>query len=261
MRKFGFKFFSTNFQTAPDTVRECVNFIKNRPDMFLELMTVPSSTVDDFKQIKRQTESVEVRIHAPYMDFDTGNREMEQHNKKLLAVAQQAADIFGAETIVVHGGCGHGREYVEETARQFKNFNDKRIVVENIPYYGRNGELLHGCIAEEIAYIMSESGCGFCLDFAHAICAALSLNMNTENLIKSLYELKPRVYHLCDGDIGRCEDMNLHFGTGNYPLEHFLRDYTDANAYITMETGSGFEARNDLRIADYEYIKSLAVRL
>ena len=261
MRKFGFKFFSTNFQTSPETIEECLNFVKSKPDMFVELMTVPSSTIDDFKQIKQLTGNVEVRIHAPYIDFDTGNREMERHNKKLLAVAQHAADIFDSATIVVHGGCGHERKYVEETARQFKKFNDERIVVENIPYYGCNGELLHGNTAEEIAYIMHESGCGFCFDFSHAICAALSLNIDIETQLKELYNLKPRVYHMCDGYMNKDEDMHLHFGTGNYPLKHFLQDYTAENAYITMETGAGFEQHNDLRMADYEYLKSASGHL
>ena len=257
MRKFGFKFFSSNFQTAPATLKECADFVAARQDMFIELMVVSSCNKDDLIKTKQLLGDVEVRIHASYLGFDTGNKELTEQNKKILAAAQKAADIFDSATIVVHGGYEHGRKYLEETARQFKNFNDKRVVIENIPYYGRNGELLHGNTAEEIAYVMNESCCGFCFDFSHAICAALSLNLNIEKHLQSLYALKPSVYHMCDGDMTKCEDLNWHFGTGNYPLRHFLQDYTAEDAYITMETGTGFEERNDLRIGDYNYLKSL----
>lgn len=257
MRKFGFKFFNDNFQKAPKIVSECIKFVSAQQDMFIELMIVPGCDKDDLIKIKQLLGDIEVRIHAPYIGFDTGNKELAEQNKKILASAQKAADIFDSATIVAHGGCGHDRKYLEETARQFKNFNDKRVVIENIPYYGNSGELLHGNTAEEIAYIINESGCGFCLDFSHAICAALSLNLNIEKQLQSLYALKPSVYHMCDGDISKDKDMHLHFGTGNYPLKHFLQDYTAENAYITMETGTGFELHNNLRIGDYNYLKSL----
>ncbi len=258
MRKLGFKLFSTNLQTAPALVKECAEFVATKKDMFMELMVIPDSSDDDFMKIKRQLGDVEVRIHAPYTNFDTGNKEAETQNRKLIAISQKIADIFNSKTIVVHGGYGHGQKYIEETARQFKGFNDKRIVIENIPYYGSEGEALHGNTAAAIAYIMDKSGCGFCFDFSHAICAALSLNMDIQTQLKSLFELKPTVYHLCDGDINKADDLHLHLGDGNYPLKNFLRNYTDENAYITLETGHGVEQHIDLRIKDYEYIKSLS---
>ena len=174
-----------------------------------------------------------------------------------MALSQKAADLFNAKTIVVHAGCGHGEKYIEETARQFKLFNDSRIVVENLPLFATNGENLHGNTAEEIKYIMSESNCGFCLDFSHAICAALSLNKDIETQLNEFFSLNPKVYHMCDGDINKAEDSHMHFGNGNYPLKHFLTDFTDENAYITMETGKGIIQHADIWIKDYNYLKSL----
>lgn len=257
MRKFGFKFFSTNFQASPKTITEAVEYIASKPDMFMEISIISSTTEAELKQIKKQIGHTEVRIHASYKGFDAGNREFEQQNKKILAHSQKAADIFESETIVVHSGYGHGKKYLEETARQFKVFHDERILVENLPYYDNNGDDMHGSTAEEIAYIMSESGCGFCFDFSHAICAALSLNIDIDTQLKSFYSLNPRAYHMCDGDMRKAKDTHLHFGKGNYQLKHFLNDYTDDNAYITMETGKGFEQYNDLRIKDYQYLKSI----
>ena len=259
MKKFGFKIFSTNLETAPHLIKECSDFATAQSDVFIELMVVASSTENDFKKIKSQIGNIEVRIHAPHntMGFDAGNKELEQSNKKILALSQKAADVFNAKTIVVHAGCGHGEKYISETARQFKLFNDSRIVVENLPLFATNGEKLHGNTTEEIKYIMNESGCGFCFDFSHAICAALSLNRDVEMQLKEFFALKPSVYHMCDGDINVPEDSHMHFGTGNYPLKHFLTDFTDKNAYITMETGKGIIQHADIWIKDYNYLKSL----
>ena len=217
------------------------------------------SSEDDFKRIKKLLGNIEVRIHAPHdaFGFDAGNREQEQFNRKILNISQKTADLFNAKTIVVHAGCGHGEQYINETVRQFKLFNDSRIVVENLPYLDYGKTPMHGSKPEEIKYIMNESGCGFCFDFSHAICAALSLQKNIETQLKEFFALKPSVYHMCDGYINKPEDAHLHFGTGNYPLQHFLNDFTDENAYITMETGKTLEQHSDLRIKDYEYLKSL----
>lgn len=257
MRKFGFKFFSTNHQVAPTLMEESAAFIASKNDMFIELSAICETSEEEFRQIKEQLGDTEVRIHASIAGFDTGNREAEPQNRKILAVAQKAADIFKSKTIVVHPGYGHGQKYLEETARQFKMFRDGRIVVENMPYYDNNGDDMHGTTAEEIAYIMNESGCGFCFDFSHAICAALNLNRDIETQLSSFYALKPAVYHICDGDLNVAQDVHLHLGAGNFPLSHYLNDYTDENAYITLETGKGFERSNDLRIKDYEYLRAV----
>lgn len=257
MRKFGFKVFSTNLHTTPKIIKECGEFAATKSDVFVEVMAHPDTSDADLEKIKSLLENVEVRIHAYHIGFDPANRENEHQNQKIIAFAQKAADMFNSPTIVVHGGYGHGRKYLEETARQFKLFNDERIVIENLPYCDKNIDDMHGNVAEEIAYVMNECGCGFCFDFSHAICAALSLNMDIETQLKSFYALKPKVYHICDGDITKAEDPHLYLGSGNYPLKHFLNDYTDENAYVTIETGNGYEQHCDSRIADYQYLRTL----
>lgn len=259
MRKFGFKIFSTNLYNAPEFVKECADFAANHSDVFIELMTHTESSENDFNKLKAQFESIDVRIHAPHnvMGFDTGNKDLEQQNQKILAVAQRAADIFNSKTIVVHAGLGHGEKYISETARQFKLFNDSRILVENLPYLDNVSVPMHGSTADEISYIMNECGCGFCFDFSHAICAALRLKKDIETQLKEFFALNPAVYHMCDGNINEPQDAHLHFGEGNYPLKHFLNDLTAADAYITMETGKGAELHCDFRIKDYNYLKAL----
>lgn len=257
MRKFGFKSYSTNINTVPNLIRECAEFARSQNDVFIELTALADTTPDEWQKIKAQIGQTEVRIHASYIGFDPANKELEAQNKKILAFAQKAADLFHAKTIVAHAGYGHDPKYLEETARQFKSFHDERVVVENLPCSDKAGKGMHGIIPAEIKYIMDQSGCGFCFDFSHAICAALVLNKDIETQLQEFFALNPTVYHMCDGNITKAHDEHFHFGGGNYPLAHFLHDLTDENAYITMETGKGAEQHCDLRIQDYQYLKSL----
>ena len=259
MRKYGFKIFSTDLKKSPGFLSECVDFANSQKDVFMELMVLPETLQSDLTELKKRTGDIEVRIHAPHnmMGFDVGNKELEKHNRDVLSLSQMAADIFSSKTIIVHAGCGHGDKYINETIRQIKLFNDKRIVVENLPCSAINAEPLHGNTAQEIKYIIEETGCGFCFDFSHAICAALELNLDIEKQLKSFYDLKPDVYHLCDGNIATAEDLHMHFGNGDYPLKHFLNDFTDSNAVITMETGKKIVQYGDAWFEDYKYLKSL----
>ena len=260
MRKYSFKLFSSNVQNNPNLVIQGLDFVRKNADrMFVELMVVPQTPKEDIDTFAELAKGVEVRIHAPHnvMGFDAGDKSKEKENCQILSSSQYAADVLQSKTIVVHAGCGHGIEYLKETARQFKIFNDKRIVVENLPLYASDDAPLHGTTAEEIKYIQEESGCGFCLDFSHATCSANALNKDTEKHLSDFFALKPDVYHICDGDIKSVEDKHLHFGEGNYPLAHYLNDFTGENAYITMETGYGRPENIDKWVADFNYIINL----
>ncbi len=258
MRKFGFKLFNSNLQNAPEFVKECADFAAKQEDMFIELMVLTGRPQAELHELKKILKGLEVRIHCVHSSyiFDAGNKSLEKVNREMFEYTQFAADLFNSKSIVVHSGNGHGKEYLDETVRQFKLFNDKRIVVENLPYYDNNGDDLSGSSADEIKYIMDKTGCGFCFDFSHAVCTATQLNIDIDTQLKSLFDLKPTVYHMCDGDLNQSQDLHLHYGEGNYPLKHFLYDFTADDAYITMETGE-FALHNDLSIKDYEYLKSL----
>ena len=259
MRKFGFKLYSDNLKNAPDLIKECAEFSSSVSDAFIELMVMPDSTMDDLRIIKKQIGDVEVRIHAPHdgMGFDPGNKDLEEQNRKLVSLSQKAADLFDAKTMVVHAGLGYGQAYIDETVRQFKLFNDSRIIVENLPYLDNGIQPMHGSTADEVLYIMRETGCGFCFDFSHAICTALTLHMDIDKQLKSLFELKPSVYHISDGYIDKDIDLHLFLGSGTFPLAHLINDFTTKDAYITIETGVGKLFHADLKIKDYYYLKSL----
>lgn len=261
MRKFGFKLFSTNLQNNPKIVENGVEFVRaNSRDMFIELMVVQTTSAEEINYLAKKFKGLEVRLHAPHnaMGFDTGSNEAEEYNGQVLDMVKKVADLMEAKTFVVHAGCGSKAENLEETARQFKKFFDSRMVVENLPYDADDTpDKMHGNTPKEISYIMDYSGCGFCFDFSHAICAANKLGLDLEKQLTGFYNLKPTVYHLCDGLVDGIEDKHLHFGEGNFPLPEYLHKYTAEDAYITMETGSGMPKDTKAWEADYRFLKNL----
>lgn len=260
MRKFGFKLFSTNLRTAPSLIRECVDAAQAAPDLFIEVMVMPETTPDDLRELKPLFKDVEIRLHAPHhtLGFDVGDARLENHNRRKFETVRTAADMFGSKTIVVHPGCGHGREALNETVRQLRLLDDPRIVVENLPVIddGDGKELLGGT-AEEIRFIRAETGYGFCMDFSHAVCAAATLGRDPIKHLESFYALTPTVYHLCDGELNRNCDSHRHYGKGDFPLGYFLKNLTAPDAYITMETGRGTQNQSDAWMKDFAFLKAL----
>ena len=261
MRKYGFKLFSSNLQNNPAFVDEAAAFVRqNCLEMFVELMIIPSTPEADLALLQQKFAGLEVTIHAPHnsMGFDTGYRERFESNAKILSHAQRAADRFDAKVIVVHAGGGEAKENLEETARQFRLFNDPRIVIENLPYEASDVEgRMHGTTPEEIKYVMDYAGCGFCFDFSHAVGAANSLGLDLEKQLSGFYKLKPTLYHMCDGDVRGTEDEHMHYGEGNFPLKEFLQKYVAADAMITMETGAGMPINASAWIEDFNYLHLL----
>ena len=261
MRRFGFKLFSSNLQNNPSFVAEATEFVRaNRLKMYIELMVLPTTPADDMETYRSLFAGLDVVIHAPHnaMNFDTGYAERFADNVKIVSYAQKAADMFAAPIIVVHAGGGNMPENLEETARQFRLFNDRRIVVENLPYRSSDVKgYMHGTTPEQIKYIMEESGCGFCFDFSHAVCAANSLKLDLAEQLAGFYALRPTIYHLCDGNVTGVEDRHLHYGKGNFPLAEFMKKYIAEDALITMETGNGVPKTARSWIKDFGYLQRL----
>ena len=136
MRKYGFKLFSSNLQHNPKLVDDTEEFVRNNLDSsFLELMVINSTPELDIHEFARRFKGIEVNIHAPHnsMGFDTGKKELERSNIEKLEKSFFLADEFDSKSIIVHAGCGRDPENIKETVRQFKLFDNKRIVVENLP--------------------------------------------------------------------------------------------------------------------------------
>lgn len=260
MRKFGVKLWSKDFAKNPTFATQSVQAVKDGYFDYIELF-VPPATYDDFhERIANEFRGLKVIIHAPHsaFDMDTGNPEMFAQNREKLKASQQYADLLGAEIIILHAGFNEGEQYVEESARQFRAFKEPRLAVENLPYFcSTTQKFLHGTSPKEVRQIMEISGCHFCLDFSHALCAANSYNRDKFEDLRAYQALNPVMYHMCDGDWESDNDEHRHYGEGNYPLSELLNEYTNPNTFITMETGHGVPTSIQPWIKDITYLRAL----
>lgn len=260
MRKFGAKLFTSNFINQPQLAQECVDLVKDGTFDFLELMALPDSYDDTKDKVATLVKGqIKVVIHAPHQGqgMNTCDKEAYANNRRLLDSAQRFADLLNSEIIILHVGFGNPQSGLEETIRQFNLIADSRLAVENLPFYCPIDKMhFQGTSPDDIARIKAETGCKFCYDFCHGICASNSLGRDKIADIKAYAALSPDMYHLCDSDWQGVNDMHGHFGDGNYDLAMLL-EHTSANGIITMETGHSMPDNMSPWIKDAAYLRSL----
>ncbi len=162
-------------------------------------------------------------IHAPHSaaGLNLASSTDREANKPKIAEAVRFADALRAEYIIFHSGT-NGQ--TDEVVRQLSPFADGRFLIENKPVRGLDGSSCVGSTYDDLKLIIDRigKGCGFCLDFGHAICAARTLGKDPMAFIGELTGLRPRVYHLTDGDYQSELDSHLHYGAGSFPLKDLL---------------------------------------
>lgn len=247
--QFGLKLGSKNINYTEDILL----FFKEGYFQYIELFATPDSfndTIGYWKQF-----SMPVIIHAPhsFASMNLSLPEERENNKKKLEETFQFADVLKSETIIFHSGV-NGR--IEETINQLYPFVDSRCVIENKPMKGLNGEKCLGSTLEEIKYISNELKIEFCLDFGHAICAANSLKREPFEFIKEFLKLKPRMYHLTDGDYDSECDSHLHYGKGTFPIKELLKLVSD-DKKVTDEAKHDSELKLDDFKEDFLYVSNI----
>lgn len=258
MRKFGVKLWSKDFVKNPDFAKQSIAAVKDGYFDYVELFAIPKTYDDLHTVIGDDLQGVPVIIHAPHSVFgvDTGNPERFEQNQIDLDSSFRFADLLKSEIIILHPGFDEDEAALSESINQFRKLNDKRLAVENMPAYcSSTGRTLHGSSPEQIKRIVEESGCRFCLDFSHAVCAANHYGRDRIEDLKAYRQFNPCMYHMCDGDWNSDKDEHRHYGEGNYPLETLLNDYTDSETFITMETGHGIPTDIQPWIDDIMYLK------
>ncbi len=264
MRHFGLKLWSKDFIKNKEFVKDAEKALKDGHFDYLELFALPETFEDTKTAVKDGFFGQKVIIHAPHgmQNLDVGNPDELENNRQRLRDSQLFADMLGADIIILHPGMQAGETFLAESIRQFQAFNDARLTVENLPAYcSQTKRLLHGIEPAEIKRIMAETGAKFCLDFSHAICGANSCKRDIYEVLAEFKALKPAMYHLCDGDVASTNDSHLHYGEGNYDLRRLVTEFTDENAYITMETGHGIPTDVSPWLEDVAYIRRAASNL
>lgn len=217
MYSLGLKLGSIDTQNAPEILRYYEQGVFQYIELFAISKTI-NSTISYWKQF-----SIPFGIHAPHSaaGLNLANSENRKDNKAKIEEVIKFADSLNAKYIIFHSGTNGAPE---ETIEQLKSFADDRFLIENKPIRGLDGSTCVGCTYKDLKQIIDGigHGCGFCLDFGHAICAANTLKKKPLDFIKKLYTLSPRIYHLTDGAFSSELDCHLHYGEGNFPLKELL---------------------------------------
>lgn len=249
--KYGLKLWSTNNK---DLFKEAIQLFEKKEIDFIELYVVPDSLelrkadfLDDLKNIP-------ITIHAPHTGhnfdiFALNDSKTEIFKEQIIKVA----DFLDSKFIIVHAGVGESELIFKEN---IKKINDKRILIENMPKIGLNGELCFGYSFEQLKFI---SGCGFdiCLDLAHAIKSAISQKMDYKEFIKKIIsDLNPFYFHISNGKLNNEKDEHKNLFDGEFDIkwikETLLELEEKKDIYLVFETPKKENALlNDVKNINY----------
>lgn len=200
---------------------------------YIELYIVPGSyeeTIESWKSF-----DCPFVIHAPHSihGINLAQANMWKANQRNFKEAQLFADSLGADIIIVHGG---NNGSFAETLRQIVLLDEKRIVLENKPKVGLQNEVCMGWSPFEFRRAVDAGVINsMVLDFGHAASAASSLGVDAMEVIREFVALKPKVFHLSDGDAFSEKDTHLNLGRGSLNLSAFLTVVPE-EGLLTVET-------------------------
>lgn len=203
---------------------------------YLELYAVPG-TLNTLQQW--QSLNLPIVIHAPHFKhgFNLAMREHRESNRRLYEEVRRFADTLNARYIIFHGGTFGN---INETAQQLAELHEPRALIENKPCITRDrGTILNcrGASLEEIQSVIQVSGCGFCLDIPHAICAANYRQEGQMKLLRDFNSLNPTMYHLADMmDTTQHIDDHTQLGLGALDMSQFIPGIIEHESMVTIET-------------------------
>lgn len=249
MRKLGLKVWSNNKAYYCDAAKMAEEGVCD----FVEIYVIPDS-FREYGELWKEL-NVPVVIHAPHYShgMNLGEKAKYDFNMKLIEESLKFADILKSNTVIIHPGM-EGRK--EECVRQIGAAFDNRLIIENKPFYGKNGLKCNGAEIDELKYIIEKSRIGFCLDFGHAICAANAIKKDIWEYLQELMLFNPKMYHLTDGMVDGIIDVHMNYGTGTFPLEKLLEMVPDGS-FVTNEAAKKY--KDSLRdfIEDSENFRKL----
>lgn len=223
--QYGLKLWSTNVSLLPAAAK----LISDSIFQYVELNPIPGTDIGPF-----------LSYNIPYVIHITTERHgvniadpaKELSNTKLITESIRWADELDATYCILHPGFGD----LMEAVGFLKQFCDPRILIENMPKTGINGERMIGYTPQQIESLV-DGKFGFCLDINHAIKAAISLNVPCWDYIMKFCDLNPSLFHIADGSLSTDRDEHLPIGAGEYDFRN-LRKVAERqrSMMITLET-------------------------
>jgi endonuclease IV len=207
---------------------------------FFEVMAVPKS---NFRAMKAIGKPFTIHTIHSHWGFNPTNPEKRKLNLLGVDTAAKAADILGADVIVVHPGQIESEKCSLEHAVSFISKLDSRFVVENMPSTVK--EMTHvGCDISDLKQLTKKPKRHICLDFPHAAEYAHSQGIEYTSFINSLIDrFGPRYFHISDTRIQNRVDMHLHLKEGDLKLWYFKK-IIPKNARLLIETAHEFRKQH-----------------
>lgn len=223
--KFGIKLWSTN----TDLVSQAIQLIDEKIFDYIELFVVPGTHVSPFMI------NVPYIIHIPHEKFgvNIGDASKKEFSLRKINESIIWADKLDAKYLILHAGDGS----MQHSLDALREVRDNRLLIENMPKVGLDGEKMIGYSLEQIRELIRNSERGLCLDFGHAAKAAISLGLDYKEFIKELLGFEPKVFHISDGMLSGEKDEHLNIGEGEYDFWYLLRCVRESSfKLITIET-------------------------
>ena len=223
---------------------------------YIELYVLPNSLhlLPDWQRLE-----IPFIIHAPHSmhGFNLAKKDFEHSNIEIYNELRLFADSLNTHYIIFHGGTDGD---IKETARQLASFKDSRALIENKPFIALpnkvSGKYCRGFNIDEIKFVMDNTGCGFCFDFGHAICAANSQNLDPYEYCRDFLQLNPSMFHLTDiDDITSELDSHPHLGKGQLDFSRIIAMIPN-DSYVTFETVKNSKENLNDFIEDMKWIKN-----
>lgn len=222
---FGLKLWSTNI----DLIDQAMQLIDEKKFGYIELFVVPDTKIDPFEL------DVPYIIHIPHHKFgvNIGESRLKKFNLEKINESISWADKLNAKYLILHAG--HGS--MESAMDLLGEVIDDQLLIENMPKVGLNGEKMIGYSPEQIEELTCIDNAGLCLDFGHAVKAAISLGVDYKDYVQRFMVFEPRVFHVSDGKLDEEMDEHLSIGDGEYDFKFLMgRVKKCRSKMVTLET-------------------------
>lgn len=223
--KFGLKLWSIN----TNLIDQAVHLIDEKVFDYIELMPIPNSEIKPFMA------DVPYVIHIPHERFgvNIGDVALKEHNMQIINESILWADQLDAKYLILHAGFGS----MGDARNLLQKLSDDRILIENMPKVGLGDEAMIGYSPVQLEELTEVGDVGICLDFGHAVKASLSLDVDYKEYMKEFMCLKPKMFHISDGNLVGEKDEHMGIGEGEYDINYLL-NCVKGNPFnlVTVET-------------------------
>lgn len=244
--KFGLKLWSTNI----DLIDQAIQLIDEKIFSYLELLAIPGTRISQFAI------DVPYIIHIPHNKFgvNIGEASKKEYNMEKINEAMIWADKLDAKYLILHAG--HGS--MKDAQEMLREISDDRMLLENMPKVGLDNEKMIGYSPEQIEELIRIRNIGLCLDFVHAVKAAVSLGKDYKVYMKEFLVFEPKVFHMSDGMLSNEKDEHLGFGKGELDFKYLLGCVMSNNSkFITIETARLNQQSLQEDVLNVEFLKNI----